>query len=84
MNNKSMPLSTQVFDTGPADYDADPSVNHPAGLQPGAYQRQIGRTGTEQRCRQRHREVIAGSLQDRSRHRQNIGRFWPRSLGQYF
>ena len=42
------------------------------------------RTGTEQRRRECHRQVIAGGLQDRSGHRQNIGQFSPRSLGQYF
>ena len=57
-------------------------ADHP--LQPGAYQRQIGRAGCEQRHGERDMHAFAGGLQDRFHDPQNIRRFYPVSLGQYF
>src|ERR1700738_285420 len=53
-------------------------------LEPGAYQGQIGRAGREQRDGQRDMHARAGGLKGRSHDPQNIRRFYPGSLDQYF
>jgi hypothetical protein len=55
-----------------------------ASTEPDADQRQVGHTGSQERHRQRDGQVFAGGLEARSAHGENIGRFYPVSLGQYF
>jgi hypothetical protein len=55
-----------------------------ASTEPDADQRQIGHAGPQQHHRQRDGQAFAGGLKDRSGHGENIGRFYPESLGQYF
>jgi hypothetical protein len=55
-----------------------------ASTEPDADQRQISHTGPQQRHRQCNGQAFTGGLKDRSRHGQNIGRFYPGSLDLYF
>ncbi len=48
-----------------------------------AYQHQIDRTGRQQRHRERDGQAFTGGLKRRP-HNENIGRFYPVSLGDYF
>ena len=60
---------------------------HSAGQQPSkprAKQQQIGRTGRQQCQRQRHLKSIARCFVSRSHDAENIRRFYPGSLGDYF
>jgi hypothetical protein len=52
-------------------------------LVPGAYQHQVGRTGRQKRDRKHDAEALAGGL-EHDPHDENIGRFYPGSLGDYF
>jgi hypothetical protein len=69
---------------GFSDFDGMMGGLGAASTEPDADQRQIGHAGPEQRHRQRDGQAFAGGLKDRSGHGENIGRFYPGSLGQYF
>ena len=53
-------------------------------LEPGAYQHQVSRARRQQCDGERDMDALAGGLEDRSHGGENIGRFYQKSLGQYF
>jgi len=53
-------------------------------LEPGAYQHQVSRARRQQCDGERDMDALAGCFEGRSHAGENIGRFYQKSLGQYF